>query len=116
MPVIVLDHLSEQERKAYILADNRLAELAQWDEELLADELSALQADGADMEAIGWTDDELAEMLESIEMLDTVDPDQDADDVPEIPEDRFRSLVTFGSWAATASCVATAPTCNTSKN
>ena len=87
VPVIVLDHLSDQERKAYILADNRLAELAQWDEELLADELSALQADGADMEAIGWTDDELAEMLESIEMLDTVDPDQDADDVPEIPED-----------------------------
>ena len=42
VPVLRLEHLSEAERKAYVIADNRLAELAGWDEELLALELKAL--------------------------------------------------------------------------
>ena len=60
IPVVVLDHLSDSQRRAYILADNRLAELAGWDSELLASELADLSADfdlgvmgfdAADMEA-----------------------------------------------------------------
>jgi ParB-like chromosome segregation protein Spo0J len=43
VPVIVLDHLTETQKRAYILADNRLAELAGWDEELLRLELEALR-------------------------------------------------------------------------
>ncbi len=42
MPVIELAHLSEAERRAYVIADNRLAELAGWDREILAIELQAL--------------------------------------------------------------------------
>lgn len=42
VPTIRLEHLSESERRAYILADNRLAELAGWDEEILAIELQHL--------------------------------------------------------------------------
>ncbi len=43
VPVIRLDHLSANERRAYIIADNRLAELAGWDRELLAVELKELR-------------------------------------------------------------------------
>src|SRR5437899_2856397 len=42
VPVIVLDHLSENQKRAYILADNHLAELAGWDDEMLRLELQAL--------------------------------------------------------------------------
>src|SRR5450631_285497 len=43
VPVIVLDHLTEQQKRAYILADNQLALNAGWDEELLRIELATLQ-------------------------------------------------------------------------
>src|SRR5512142_1536399 len=45
VPVVVLDHLSETQRRAYIIADNRLSELAGWNEEMLRVELQALKED-----------------------------------------------------------------------
>jgi DNA modification methylase len=83
VPVIVLDHLSEQQRRAYILADNRLAEGADWDEELLKIELAALQEDDFDLNLLGFEDEELARLL--------ADEDEtqgliDEDAVPEIRE------------------------------
>lgn len=44
VPVIIIAHLDEAERKAYILADNRLAELSEWDDELLRGEIESLRA------------------------------------------------------------------------
>ena len=61
-PVIVLDHLTEEERKAYRLADNRLAESA-WDDALLAAELQALAADDFDLSLVGFSDAELDQLL-----------------------------------------------------
>ncbi|HWQ56353.1 MAG TPA: ParB/Srx family N-terminal domain-containing protein [Bryobacteraceae bacterium] len=43
VPVVVLDHLSDTQRRAYIIADNKLSELAWWDESLLAQELRELR-------------------------------------------------------------------------
>ena len=43
VPVIILDHLTPAQRRAYLLADNKLAELAGWDEDLLRLELQALE-------------------------------------------------------------------------
>lgn len=63
VPVIVLDHLTEAQRRAYILADNKLAELAGWDVEILRDEIAWLDNDGADLLAAGFSDDELTEFL-----------------------------------------------------
>lgn len=63
VPVIVLDHLSDEQRRAYILADNRLALSAGWDNEMLAAELADLQAEGFDLALTGFTDDELADLL-----------------------------------------------------
>ena len=56
VPVIVLDHLTETQRHALVLADNRLAENAGWDEELLRIELTALRDDSFDLGVIGFDD------------------------------------------------------------
>src|SRR6478609_5858783 len=63
VPVIVLDHLSPSQRRAYLLADNKLAELAGWDETLLRAELLELETEGFDLDVIGFSDEELAELL-----------------------------------------------------
>lgn len=80
VPVICLDHLTEAERRAYLIADNRLAELAGWDRELLAIELQGLsQIDlGFEIELTGF---ETAEIDVLIEELDAEAPD-DADQLP----------------------------------
>jgi len=63
VPVIVLDHLTEAQKRAYIIADNRLALDAGWDEETLAAELVALERDGFNLEVMGFTESELEDLL-----------------------------------------------------
>lgn len=59
VPVILLDHLTDAQRRAYILADNRLALDAGWDDGMLSQELAALNADGFDLGLTGFNDEEL---------------------------------------------------------
>ena len=61
VPVVVLDHLSETQKRAYIIADNRISENAGWDEEMLAAELGELQAADLTLDLLGFSDDELAD-------------------------------------------------------
>lgn len=82
VPVIVLGHLSETQRRALILADNRLAMSAGWDEAMLKLELGDLQELDFDLDLIGFSDDELDELL----VLDESAGQTDEDDIPE-PED-----------------------------
>lgn len=63
VPVVVLDHLTAEQRRAYVLADNKLALNAGWDEDLLASELRQLSAGGFDLELVGWSAGELSELL-----------------------------------------------------
>src|SRR5580704_19479207 len=63
VPVIVLDHLSENQKRAYILADNRLAELAGWDDERLRLELQALNQADFNIDLTGFNDEDLARLL-----------------------------------------------------
>jgi len=77
VPVIVLDHLSEIQKRAYILADNKLALNAGWDDELLTEELAALEQAGFDPSLTGFSDAELAELLAKDQL------DQDANEIPE---------------------------------
>jgi len=63
VPTLSLSHLTQEQQRAYILADNRLALDAGWDDELLAQELAALHQDGFDLEVVGFDDDELAGLL-----------------------------------------------------
>ena len=63
VPVIVLDHLTEAQKRVYIIADNKLALNAGWDEELLASELAALEREGFDLELTGFSDTKLEDLL-----------------------------------------------------
>lgn len=63
VPVVVLDHLSETQRRAYIIADNKLALNAGWDEATLAAELRDLGGAGVDLSLVGFYDDELEALL-----------------------------------------------------
>ena len=85
-PVIVLGHLSEAQRNAYRIADNKLTELGTWDAALLSEELNALLADDFDLSLIGFSNDELQTLLAGDEGSDT-GPKAGEDEVPETPED-----------------------------
>jgi len=63
VPVVVLDHLTETQKRAYILADNRLAELAGWDENLLRGELAELRDADFNLDSIGFDQAELDRLL-----------------------------------------------------
>jgi DNA modification methylase len=63
VPVVVLGHLSEIQRRAYIIADNQLALNAGWNDELLRVALESLNADGFNLSLVGFSDDEFAALL-----------------------------------------------------
>jgi DNA modification methylase len=84
VPVIVLDHLTETQRRALVLADNRLALNAGWDEEMLRVELESIREDDFDLDLLGFTDDELEDLLREPEQVVAGNTDEDA--APEAPE------------------------------
>ena len=84
VPVIVLDHLTPTQRRALVLADNRLALSAGWDEEMLRVELESLEEEGFDLDIVGFTEEEIEELLADPERTREGLTDEDA--VPEEPE------------------------------
>lgn len=82
-PTVDLSHLTKKERRAYILADNRLAEDAGWDMELLKIEVGALEIGGFDLSLTGFDPDQLLN-LSAMGNTGRADPD-DAPDPPVIP-------------------------------
>ena len=67
VPCVFVDHLTEAQKKAYILADNRMALDAGWDEDLLRVELEALEEMGYDLGLTGFDDKELAALFPAVE-------------------------------------------------
>jgi DNA modification methylase len=84
VPVVVLDHLTENQKRAYVIADNKLALNAGWDEDLLRAEMTALAAEDFDLPVMGFTDDELSDLLAD---PNAVEGNTDEDAVPEAPVD-----------------------------
>ena len=84
VPVLVLGHLTETQRRALVLADNRLALDAGWDEEMLKVELESLREDGFDLDIVGFTDEEIEDLLRDPE--EVVEGSTDEDTAPELPE------------------------------
>ena len=82
VPTIELAHLSETKKKAYILADNKLALNAGWDMDLLSVELTGLNDEGFDLSLIGFNETELADIL-----ADRNEGLTDPDAVPDTPDD-----------------------------
>lgn len=64
VPCVLVDHLSEAQKKAYIIADNRYAEDAGWDEELLRIEIESLDAEGFDLSLTGFEESELTNLFD----------------------------------------------------
>ena len=79
VPCIVLDHLTEAQRRAYVIADNKLALNAGWDEDLLKLELSALDKIGFDLSVVGFDSDELSDLKINDEDLDYSHKNQEID-------------------------------------
>lgn len=88
VPCIELAHLSEAQKKAYIIADNKLALNAGWDNELLALEFGELQELGFDIDLTGFDADEL-EALMPVEVHEGLTDDEA---VPEVPADPVTKL------------------------
>lgn len=63
VPCVFADHLTEAQKKAYIIADNRMAMDAGWDEELLRVEIEALQAEAFDLSLTGFDEKELSDLF-----------------------------------------------------
>lgn len=82
VPCIALGHLTETQRKALVIADNKLALNAGWDDAMLALEIGELAAADFDLSLMGFSDDELAALL-----AEKTDGLTDPDDVPEVPAD-----------------------------
>ena len=88
IPVLRADHLSDAQKRAYIIADNRLALDAGWDAEMLRVEFAELADLGFDLDLTGFDADELAELELDVEVL----PDGDEDAVPDLPEEPVTKL------------------------
>lgn len=65
VPIIHLDHLSDEQRRAYALAHNKTAENSEWDMEMLAEELESLNGEGFDMGSFGFDAEKEAEEREA---------------------------------------------------
>lgn len=77
VPCVFVDYLTEAQKKAYILADNRMAMDAGWDEELLRIEIESLQGADFDVSMTGFTDDEIADLFAGEDGKDVKDDDFD---------------------------------------
>jgi ParB-like chromosome segregation protein Spo0J len=106
VPVIVLDHLTEAQKRAYILADNQFALNAGWDDTLLAAELVALQKEDFNLDLIGFEDAELARLLAA---QDGAEGLTDEDAVPELPETPISTAGESGSLETTGFLWGTQP-------
>ena len=76
VPCVLVDHLTESQKKAYIIADNRMALDAGWDEELLKVELEALEGEAFDLSLTGFDEGELSDLFKE-EEAEVEDDDYD---------------------------------------
>ena len=78
VPCIVLAHLTATQRRAYVLADNKIALNSGWDDELLRLEIADLKLDGFDLDLTGFSELELDALLS-----ETTEGETDQDDIPD---------------------------------
>jgi DNA modification methylase len=96
VPTIELKDLTETQKKAYIIADNRLALNAGWDNEMLTIELNDLLADGFALDILGFDPKEIAALLEP-EMVEGLTDEDAVPEVPEEPKTRLGDIYQLGN-------------------
>ena len=96
VPTIELKDLTETQKKAYIIADNRLALNAGWDNEMLTIELNDLLADGFALKILGFDTKELDALLEP-EVMEGLTDEDAVPEVPEEPKTRLGDIYQLGN-------------------
>lgn len=91
VPYIVVDGLTEAQQRAYRLADNKLSELALWDEDLLKEELEDLLDADYDLSLTGFSDVDLTDLLKDEEDLEDIEPEEPKEKKITLPMLRFGS-------------------------
>ena len=95
VPCIRLGHLTDAQKRAYVIADNRLALNAGWDAEMLKVEFAELKELGFDLELTGFDADEIAELLAPAPNAGLTDPDE-APALPENPSTKSGDVWVMG--------------------
>jgi DNA modification methylase len=96
VPTIELVGLTETQKKAYIIADNRLALNAGWDNEMLTIELNDLMADGFALEILGFDPKELNALLEH-EVVEGLTDEDAVPDIPDEPKTKLGDIYQLGN-------------------
>lgn len=96
VPTIELKDLTETQKKAYIIADNRLALNAGWDNEMLTIELNDLLADGFALEILGFDTKELDALLEP-EMVEGLTDEDEVPPLPQKPKTKLGDIYQLGN-------------------
>jgi DNA modification methylase len=96
VPTIKLDHLTENQRRALVIADNKIAENAGWDEELLRLELQNLADEDFDLDLLGFDDVELDDLLTSLDDDEAAALDENIPKVQENPVSRTGDVWIMG--------------------
>ena len=66
LPAVIISDLSDTQRRALVIADNKIALNAGWDLDILKDELESLENENYDMDLLGFSDREISEILDSV--------------------------------------------------
>ena len=98
VPCVIESHLTEAQKRAYILADNRLALDAGWDEEMLKVELEELKDLDFDMDLIGFTQDELNQFMSMNDDLSIVNDEWGGDKEVEVNEEEEPTVQPGDLW------------------
>lgn len=96
VPVVELNHLTESQRKAYVLADNRIALNSGWDTSMLSLELKDLK-DDIDLSLLGFDPDELDALLNPIEETEGLTDEDAVPDVPDEPKTKLGDIYILGN-------------------
>ena len=96
VPVVELEHLTESQRKAYVLADNRIALNSGWDTSMLSLELQDLK-DDIDLSLLGFYPDELDALLNPIEETEGLTDEDAVPDVPDEPKTKLGDIYILGN-------------------
>ena len=97
VPVIELKDMTEAQKKAYVIADNRLALNAGWDNAMLTIELKDLEDEGFDLSLTGFDDSELDALLNPIEETEGLTDEDAVPDVPEEPKTKVGDIYILGN-------------------
>jgi DNA modification methylase len=95
VPVVQLGHMTEAQRKAYVLADNRIALNSGWDTSMLSLELQELK-DDIDLSLLGFDADELDALLNPIEGTEGLTDEDAVPDVPDEPKTKLGDIYILG--------------------